>query len=45
MCKWYMDNFSKEEGKLDLNFFLHADEAVYSKLVMDKWLNERLVGG
>ena len=33
VCKWYMDNLSKEVGKLDLDcLFLHADEAVYSKL-------------
>ena len=43
VCKWYMDNFSKEVGKLDLGcFFSHANEAVYSKLRMKKWLNEKL---
>ena len=40
-CKWYMDNLSKEVGQLDLDYlFLHADETVYCKLMMIKWLNE-----
>ena len=43
VCKWYLDNLSNEVGQLDLHsLFLHADEAVYSKLMMIKWLNERL---
>ena len=43
VCKWYMDNLSKEVRQLDLDcLFLHADEAVYSKLMMIKWLNEGL---
>ena len=43
VCKWYMDNLSKEVRQLDLDcLFLHADEAVYSKLTMIKWLNEGL---
>ena len=41
--KWYMDNLSKQVGQLDLDcLFLHADEAVYSKLMIIKWLNEGL---
>ena len=36
-------NLSKEVGQLDLDcLFLHADEAVYSKLMMTEWLNEGL---
>ena len=43
VCKWYMDNLSKEVGKLDLDgLFLHADEDVYSKIMMIKRLNEGL---
>ena len=38
-----MDNLSKEVGKLDLDgLFLHADEDVYSKIMMIKRLNEGL---
>ena len=41
--KWYMDNLTKEAGLLNLEcLFLYADEAVYSKLMMIKWLNEGL---
>ena len=41
--KWYMDNLTKEVGLLNLEcLFLYADEAVYSKLMMIKWLNEGL---
>ena len=37
VCKWYLDNLSKKVGQLDLDcLFLHADEAVYSKLMMIK---------
>ena len=36
-----MDNLPKEVRQLVLDcLFLHADEAVYSKLMMIKWLNE-----
>ena len=43
VCTWYMDNLSKEMGQLDLDcLFLHFDEALYSKLMMIKWLNEGL---
>ena len=43
VCKWYMDNLLKEVGQLDLDcLFLHADEAVYSKLMIIKWLNKGL---
>ena len=38
-----MDNLSKKVGKLDLDgLFLHADEDVYSKIMMIKRLNEGL---
>ena len=38
-----MNNLYKEVGQLDLKcLFLHADEVVYSKLMMIKWLNEGL---
>ena len=41
--KWHMDNLSKEVGQLDLDcLFLHAEEVVYFKLMMIKWLNEGL---
>ena len=34
VCKWHMDNLSKEVGKLGVDcLFLHADEVVYSKLM------------
>ena len=37
VCKWYMDNLSKKVGQLDLDYlFLHAEEVVYSKLMMIK---------
>ena len=43
VCKWYMDNLSREVRQLDLDcLFLHVNEAVYSKLVMIKWLYEGL---
>ena len=38
MCKWYMDNLSKEVGQL----LSHVEEAVYSIFMMIKWLNEGL---
>ena len=38
VCKWYIDNLSKEVGQLDLEgLFLHANE-----LMMIKWSNEGL---
>ena len=40
VCKWYIDNLSKEVGQLDLEgLFLHANEVVYSKFMMIKWSN------
>ena len=39
-----MDNLPKEKGHLHLQgLFLHADEAVYCKLMVIKWLNEGLL--
>ena len=44
-----MDNLSKEVGQLDLDcLFLHADEAVYSKVMINEWLYDKifpLLGG
>ena len=43
VCKWHIDNLSKEVGQLDLGcLFLPADEAMYYKFTMIKWLNEGL---
>ena len=43
VCKWYMDNLSKEVRQLGLEcLFLHANKAMYSKFMMVKWLNEGL---
>ena len=35
--KWYMDNLLKEVEQLDLKYlFLHSDETVYCKVVINK---------
>ena len=41
ICKWYLDTLMKMIDDLDSEFiFLHADEAVYCKVMMIKWIHE-----
>ena len=39
ICKWYLDRINKMIEELESDcVFLHADEAVYSKILMIKWI-------
>ena len=41
ICKWYLDTIQEMIKELDSEcIFLHADEAVYSKVMMIKWIEE-----
>ena len=41
VCKWYLDLLVKMIDDLEADcIFLHADEAVYSKVMMIKWLHD-----
>ena len=41
ICKWYLDTLMKMIDDLDAEFiFLHADEAVYCKVMMIEWIHQ-----
>ena len=41
VCKWYLDQMVKVTQEMDLEFiFLHSDEAVHSKIMILKWINQ-----
>lgn len=42
ICKWYLGKMTEMVDDLECDFiFLHSNEAVYCKIMMIKWLNER----
>lgn len=42
ICKWYLGKMNEMVDDLECDFiFRHANEAVYCKIMMIKWLNER----
>ena len=43
ICKWYLDKMTEMVDDLESDcIFLHADEAVYCKMIMIRWLNQGL---
>ena len=41
ICKWYLDKMTEMVDDLESDcIFLHADEAVYCKMIMIRWLNQ-----